>query len=175
MGYIYLSEQKTYYIVPHRYIGKHVEVQHTLDTVEIFYNKERLATHEKSYRKGNYTTIQEHLASTHQYYLSWSKEFFVKQAAAVGENTATYVGKLIDQQTYPEIGYKRARGIISLKKSYPVQRVEKACLKALDYHICSFRTIETILKNNTDLEPDTQQVEHNIKPHENLRSTSNYK
>jgi len=175
MGYIYLSEQKNYYSVPHRYIGKHVEVQHTIDTVEVFYNKERLATHVKSYRRGNYTTIQEHLASTHRYYLSWSREFFVKQAAALGENTATYIGKLIDQQTYPEIGYKRARGIISLKKSYPVQRIEKACLKALDYHICSFKTIETILKNNADLEPDTEPVEHIIKPHENLRSTSNYK
>ncbi len=47
MGYIYLSEQKNYYSVPYRYIGKHVEVQHTMDTVEIFYNKERLATHVK--------------------------------------------------------------------------------------------------------------------------------
>ena len=175
MGYIYLSEQKNYYSVPYRYIGKHVEVQHTIDTVEIFYNKERLATHVKSYRRGNYTTIQEHLASTHRYYLSWSREFFVKQAAAMGENTATYIGKLIDQQTYPEIGYKRASGIIALKKSYPVHRVEKACLKALGYHICSFKTVETILKNNTDLEPDTQPIEHIIKPHANLRSASNYK
>jgi hypothetical protein len=93
-----LSEQKNYYSVPYRYIGKHIEVQHTIDTVEIFYNKERIATHVKSYRRGNYTTIKEHLASTHQYYLSWSKEFFVKQAASIGENTATYIGKLIDQQ-----------------------------------------------------------------------------
>jgi transposase len=175
MGYIYLSEQKNYYSVPYRYIGKYVEVQHTIDTVEVFYNKERIATHSKSYRRGNYTTIKEHLASTHQYYLSWSKEFFVKQAAAIGENTAIYVGKLIDQQSYPEIGYKRARGIISLKKSYPVNRIEKACLKALDYHICSYKIIETILKNNADLEPKTEQVEHIIKPHENLRSANNYK
>jgi hypothetical protein len=175
MGYIYLSEQKNYYSVPFRYVGKHVEVQHTIDTVEIFYNKERLATHAKSYRRGNYTTIEEHLASTHRYYLSWSREFFVKQASAIGENAATYIGKLIDQQAYPEIGYKRAQGILSLKKSYPGKRIEKACLKALDYHTCSFKTIETILKNNADLEPDTDQVEHIIKPHENLRSASNYK
>ena len=175
MGYIYLSEQKNYYSVPYRYIGKHVEVQHTMDTVEIFYNKERLATHVKSYRRGNYTTIEEHLASTHRYYLSWSREFFVKQASSIGENAATYIGKLIDQQVYPEIGYKRAQGIVSLKKSYPDERIEKACLRALEYHICSFKTIETILKNNADLEPKTEQVEHIIKPHENLRSASNYK
>ena len=175
MGYIYLSSQKNYYTVPYRYIGKHVEVQHTTDTVEIYYNKDRIATHTKSYRKGDYVTIQEHLASTHQYYLSWSKDFFVKRASAIGENTAEYVGKLIDQQSYPEIGYKRAQGIVSLKHSYPIDRIEKACTKALGYHLCSMKIIETILKNKADLEVKQDIIEHEIKPHKNLRSASNYK
>ncbi|NJO02899.1 MAG: IS21 family transposase [Bacteroidia bacterium] len=51
MGYIYLSERKNYYSVPCRYIGKHVEVQHTIDTVEIYHNKDRIASHVKSYQK----------------------------------------------------------------------------------------------------------------------------
>jgi len=175
MGYIFLSEQKNYYSVPYRYIGKHIEVQHTTDTVEIYYNKDRVATHAKSFRKGDYVTIKEHLASTHQYYLSWSREFFVKQALEIGENTAKYIGKLIDQQPYPEIGYKRARGIVSLKSAYPKERIEKACTKALDYHICSMKIIETILKNRADIEITSETVEHQIKPHKNLRPASNYK
>ena len=129
----------------------------------------------KSFRKGDYVTIKEHLASTHRYYLSWSREFFVKQASAIGENTAKYIGKLIDQQPYPEINYKRSQGIISLKKSYPVERIEKACTKALGYHICSMKTIETILKNKADLEVKQEEIEFNIKPHKNLRPASNYK
>jgi len=175
MGYIYLSAQKNYYSVPYRFIGKHIEVQHTADTVEIYYNKDRIATHTKSYRKGDYVTIQEHLASTHQYYLSWSRDFFVKRASAIGENTAEYVGKLIDQQSYPEIGYKRAQGIISLKHSYPADRIEQACTKALGYHLCSMKIIETILKNKADMEVKQEIIEHEIKPHKNLRPASNYK
>lgn len=175
MGFVFLSEQKNYYSVPYRYIGKHVEVQHTTDTVEIYYNKDRIATHAKSFRKGDYVTIKKHLASTHQYYLSWSREFFVKQAAGIGENTAKYIGKLIDQQPYPEIGYKRSRGIISLSNAYPRDRIEKACTKALEYHICSMKIIETILKNRADIETNPESVEHKIKPHKNLRPASNYK
>jgi transposase len=175
MGYIFLSEQKNYYSVPYRYIGKHIEVQHTTDTVEIYYNKDRIATHAKSFRRGDYVTIKEHLASTHQYYLSWSREFFVKQALEIGDNTAKYIGKLIDQQSYPEIGYKRARGIVSLKNAYPKERIEKACAKALDYHICSMKIIETILKNRADIESTSESLEHQIKPHKNLRPASNYK
>ncbi|MBC8179494.1 transposase [candidate division KSB1 bacterium] len=175
MGYVYLSEGKNYYSVPYRYIGNDVEIQHTIDTIEIYYKKERIATHAKNYRRGSYTTIKDHLSSTHRYYQSWSREFFVKMAAAIGMNTASYIGKLIDQQPYPEIGFKRSQGIISMKHQYPKERVEAACKKALQYDICSFKIIDNILKNNADLEPQPQQIEHEIKPHSNLRNTSNYK
>ena len=175
MGYIYLSEQKNYYSVPYRYIGKHVEVQHTIDTVEIYYNKDRVATHEKSRRRGSYITQKDHLSSTHQYYQSWSKEFFVKKAAEIGINTASYVAKLIDQQSYPEIGYKRSQGIISFKNKYPKQRIEAACKRAFDYDLCSYKIIENILKNKADQDVTPEQLTHNIKQHSNLRKASNYK
>jgi len=175
MGYVFLSEQKNYYSAPYRYVGKHVEIQHTIDTVEIYFKKERIATHAKSHRKGNYTTIKDHLSSTHKYYQSWNKEFFVKMAAAIGINTASYISKLIDQQPYPEIGFKRSQGIISLKNRYPKQRIEAACEKALEYDICSYRIIENMLKNHTDTEPTQKQIKHKIKPHENIRSSVNYK
>ena len=32
----------------------------------------------------------------------------------------------------------------------------------------------SLLKNNADLEPQPQQIGHEIKPHSNLRNTSNY-
>ena len=175
MGYIYLSEQKNYYSVPYRYIGKHVEVQHTIDSVEIYHNKDRIALHTKSYRKGSYTTIKDHLSSTHQYYQSWSREFFVKKAAEIGINTAAYIAKLIDQQSYPEVGFKRSQGIIVLKQKYPKERIEAACKKAQGYDPCSYKIIENILKNKADIEPDIPEPDHTIIPHDNLRNASNYK
>ncbi len=174
MGYIYLSGAKNYYSVPYRFIGKHVEVQHTMDTVEIYHNKERIAAHAKSQRKGSYTTIKDHLSSTHQYYQSWSREFFVKRAAEIGINTASYIAKLIGQQAYPEIGFKRSQGIIALKHKYTKERVEAACKKALTYDLCSYKIIENILKNKADKELETPQLKHGIKTHSNLRNASNY-
>lgn len=175
MGYVYLSERKNYYSVPYRFIGNEVEVQHTIDTVEIYYKKERIATHAKNYRAGSYSTIEDHLSSTHRYYQSWSREFFVKMAAAIGTHTATYIGKLIDQQPYPEIGFKRSQGIISLKHTYPLERIEAACRKALAYDHCSYRIIETILKNHADKETEYAPLAHQIKPHDNLRNAVNFK
>ena len=175
MGYVYLNEQKNYYSVPYRFIGKQVEIQHTTDTVEVFYNKERIALHPKSYRKGNYITNNEHLSSTHKFVQEWSKEFFVKKAAPVGLNTAEYIAKLIDTQQYPETGYKQSMGILSLKKYYSSFRIETACKKALKHHRYAYSIIKNMLKNNADLEQESPSDEHDISPHENLRKAGTYK
>ncbi len=175
MGYVYLSEQKNYYSVPYRYIGNFVEIQYNLDTVEIYFNKDRVATHLKSRQKGSYITIKDHLSSTHQYYQSWSRDFFVKKAAEIGLNTASYISKLIDQESYPEIGFKRSQGIIAFQHKYPKDRIESACERAMQYDLCSFKIIDNILKNNADLEQKESLLQHQIGPHQNLRNTSNYK
>ena len=175
MGYVYLNEQKNYYSVPYRFISKQVEIQHNTNTVEIYFNKERIALHAKSYKRGEYVTIKSHLSSSHQFVQEWSKDFFVNKALVIGQNTSNYIAKLIDTQTYPEIGYKRSMGILSLKNKYTKERIERACLKAISYDQCSYSIIQNILKNNIDLEPDIKLIKHEVKQHNNLREISNYK
>jgi hypothetical protein len=58
MGYIFLSEDKHYYRVPYRFIGKQVKVQYTKNHLEIYFNCERIARHLRNQTKGGYTTIQ---------------------------------------------------------------------------------------------------------------------
>lgn len=169
MGYVYLSEEKNYYSAPYRYIGKQVELQYNQQTVEIYYQAQRIASHKREYRPGKYSTIKEHLSSTHQFYDSWSPEYFSQLAQSIGPKTAEYVAKLIQQQDYPEIGYKQALGIIALKKAFGKPRIERACILALTHDKCSYRTVKRILENNMDkvLEGQTEPV--NIPIHINIR------
>lgn len=175
MGYVYLNEQKNYYSVPYRFVSKQVEIQHNINIVEIYFNKERIASHSKSYKRGEYVTIKTHLSSSHQFVQEWSKDFFVKKAFVIGQNTSNYIAKLIDTQTYPEIGYKRSMGILSLKNKYSKDRIERACLKAINYDTCSYSIIQNMLKNNVDLEPDIEIIKHEVKRHNNLRESNIYK
>jgi len=39
MGYVCLNEGKCSKSVPYRYNGNHVEIQHTIDSVEIYFKK----------------------------------------------------------------------------------------------------------------------------------------
>ena len=175
ISHIYLNADRNYYSVPHRYIGHHVEVQYNNDTVEVFYNFQRIAKHQRCFRPGNYATIADHMPSSHQVYNHWSPMYFEQRAEAVGPSAQQYIRQLIAQYSYPELGYKQAQGILALVKTHSVSRVENACKRGLFHHKSSYQTIVNILKNKLDtLEEEVQQTFH-IPEHENLRDTSIYR
>ncbi len=175
MGFVYLSDDKHYYSVPYQYIGQHVEVSFNQSVIEIFSNHQRIAFHKRDYRPGKYTVIEDHLSSHHRAYSNWSLDYFQYKASKIGPSVKEYITQLILQYTYPEIGYKQALGIIMFIKQYSAEQIDKACKKALSHSQCSFYTIENILKNKLENEPDlfTEQPPH-ISPHENLRGPQAY-
>jgi hypothetical protein len=75
MGYIYLSEDKHYYSVPFKHVGRKVETQYTTRSVEVFYGNERIAIHPRDYSPGRYTSIADHLSSSHHFLTKWSPDF----------------------------------------------------------------------------------------------------
>lgn len=174
MGYIFLSEDKHYYSVPYRFIGKHVEVRYTHSIVEIFYNHERLCTHKRDRLPGKYSTHPDHPSSAHQAYSQWSLGFFQTKAEKIGPEAVRYITRLILQYSYPEIGYKQAMGIVQLTRLYDKERVERACHKALAAHRCSYRIIDNMLRSGADqLELDLPHVNH-IPSHDNIRGSDYY-
>lgn len=174
MGYIFLSEDKHYYSVPYRYIGKHVEVSYTTGNVEIFYNHERLCTHLRDYQPGKYTTQKDHMSSTHQFHNEWSLSFFQHKAKQIGPHTHDYITKLIIQYSYPEIGFKQAMGIIHLPRLYDKSRIENACARGLAVAHCSYRIIENMLKSGMDqLDLPLEDYNH-IPHHTNIRGAGHY-
>ena len=174
MGYIFLSKDKHYYSVPHRFIGKKVEVSYDQQTVEIYYKQERISSHPRSFQSGTYSTIKNHLSSTHQFYKDWSPAFFEKKAAKYGSQVVAYVQALIQSKPYPEIGYKQCLGIFSLSKEYPIHRLNNACKRALSYHRYGYHIIKNILENNMDLEGEQTHLSFNIEEHQNIRGPQYY-
>jgi transposase len=174
MGYIFLSDTKNYYSVPYRYIGRQVELQYNRDTIEIYCQSERIAFHKRVYRPGQYVTIKEHLSSTHQFYSDWSPEYFNKLAKSIGPKTCDYIALLIEQQDYPETGYKQALGILGLKKAFDKHRIETACTMALTHERYSYRTVKRILENNMDKMLGSQTQQLCIPEHMNIRGSQSY-
>lgn len=168
--------EKHYYSVPYRYIGQRVQVQYNGLTVEIYYNHERIAMHKRSFRPYGYTTVKEHLPSTHRFVLDWNPQRFIKWGHKIGPATGQYIQEVLEYYSYPEQAYKSCLGILRLAKQYSEQRLELACERALKYKKYSFRTIETILLRKLDQveDPDPSEGQLKLPLHENIRGADYY-
>ena len=174
MGFVYLHEGKNYYSVPFRYIGLSVEVQYNSEEVEIYYKSERIAVHKRNYIKGAYTKKDEHLSSSHKFYQDWCPDFFLNWAKKSGTHVEAYIGKLLQQASYPEIAYKQCLGVIHLKTAHTDQRLDNACRMALNQPRYGYRIIKNILTNKMDLVEQTASTKPHITKHNNIRGAEFY-
>jgi hypothetical protein len=174
-SHVHLNDDRNYYSCPYRFTGMDVDIQYNQDLVEIFHKQERIASHRRCYKAGHYTTVAEHMPSTHQYYGKWNPAFFENWAGKCGPDTLAYIQRLLKQYSYPEVAYKQAQGILSFMKTYGNVRLEKACKRALEFHIASYHTIEKILKNRMDMEEPQEEPPTRIPKHNNIRGAENYK
>jgi len=60
--------EKHFYSVPHNLMRRKLDVRLSASTVEVFYRGERIASHQRSFRKYGYTTVAEHMPSNHRLY-----------------------------------------------------------------------------------------------------------
>lgn len=166
-----------YYSVPYTLRKEQIDIRITDFTIEVLYKNKRIASHRRSYRRGKFTTIREHMPKAHQQYLEWTPSRIKNWAGKTGPNTRQVVSGIMDRRSHPEQGYRACLGIMRLGKRYSPDRLENACVRAVHMNIYSYKSIESILKNRLDQQPinfDERQSMKAIK-HSNLRGKTYYK
>lgn len=173
--HVYLGEDKHYYSVPYKYIGKQVKIIYTSNTVEIYYAYKRLALHPRSRQKYGYTTEKEHLPSHHRFVAEWSPEKFIKWAGDVGEPTEQLIRLILQTKSHPEQGYKSCLGILSHARKVGRERLNKACERALYYQNYNYQVVKKILEKGLEQEPlGEQEVQTKLPFHDNIRGQEYY-
>ena len=175
-GHVQLSRDKNYYSVPYQYIKKKIKILYTSSTVEIYYKYNRIAMHRRNYKPYVYTTITEHLASTHQFVAGWSAARFIDWANSIDTAVGEYILQIIDSRNHPEQAYKSCLGILNFEKKVGRERLINACKRALDFKIYSFKTVQKILENNLDqmIDPEKEEKEQELPDHGNIRGKQYY-
>lgn len=165
-----------HYSVPCSLIRKTIDIRISESTIECFYQNQRVAVHRRSQKKGEKTTITDHMPPSHRYWAQCNEEQLIEEAKAIGEQTLRLFRTILSSASHPQLGYKSCSGLIRLGKSYGPKRLEAACAKANQIGTTSYRSIESILKRNldqTELWKPTSVPHTNI-IHENLRGGSYY-
>lgn len=174
--HIQLSEDKHYYSVPYRYIGKKVKIIYTQNNVSVFYNSQRIAYHRRSFVKFGYSTVKEHLPSTHQFVSDWSPDKFISWAGRIDEKVKQYIITILESKTYPEQAYRSCVGILSQEKKVGKERLVKAVERAVHFNIFNYKTIERILNGKLDMmEVPDSNTKYELPFHENIRGAGDYK
>lgn len=176
--HITLGENYHHYSVPYQHIGKKVSAVYDTDIVEIYYQHQRIALHRRSYKEHGFTTVGDHMPSTHQIYKfqqGYTPEYFLDQALRIGVAVHLYVGEVLKARAYTEQTYNACRGILRLHLQYGPQRLEAACQRALQGQVFNYRTLHNILVSKQDQLSTPHQPElFDVPEHPNLRGPEAY-
>lgn len=159
----------SYYSAPYVLVHEELAIRYTSRIVEAFYKGKRVASHVRSNRRGHYETVPEHRPKGHQEHLEWTPSKMITYAQATGPKTAEFVKQILENRRFPEQGYRSCLGILRLAKSYPKQRLEAACERAIILGALSYKSVKTILQNKMDFKPLVPQGTTLKINHENIR------
>jgi len=164
-----------YYSVPYQLVRKSLEARYSERTVECFHKGQRVASHVRSQLKGRHTTVAEHMPTSHRQYAEWTPQRLVRWAEKTGPATASLVQNILERRAHPQQGFRSCLGIMRLGKSFGEERLEAACRRALTLGACSYKSIESILRQGLDNRalPEQQELELAI-AHENIRGSDYY-
>ena len=174
-GHVYLGEDKHYYSVPFNFIRRKVKLLYSAGQVEVYYKYNRIAVHQRVKRPFSYTTIADHLASTHKFVTEWTPERFINWAESIDDVVREFIILILDKKQHPEQAYKSCMGVLSLVKKVGEERLINACKRALEYNIHNYKIIQNILERGLDQIEKDSLLEQALPEHNNIRGKNYYK
>ncbi len=169
----HIQVQKRYYSTPYTYIGKNVEVRMDDHTLEIYHDGLRIAVHPRNPKNGRVSTLEEHRPPKHAKVMQRKSERFVERAESVGGNCANVINTLLDKFPHPEMAFRSCEGVLRLAGRYGSERLENACMRALEGGDVRYRHIANMLENKREHDRtgiDEPKTVHN----RNVRGASYY-
>jgi transposase len=139
------------YSVPWKHIGEDVWVRATADAVDIFFEEQRIAMHQRR-APGGRSTLEGHLPDGRADLRFRSKDYWDERAAAIGPETARLVGAIFaaDDVLLP---LRKVQAAVTHLEGFPRDRAENAARRAYTFGVHDYRGLKDILKRALDLQP----------------------
>lgn len=158
-----------FYSAPYQLVGQYVEARITASAIGIIFKAKRIASHARSYQKGKFTTITDHMPKSHQGYTEWTPSRLISWAEKAGPGTAKLIETIMTIRPHPQQGFRSCLGIMGLGKKYSKERLEAAAQRAMTIKAYSYRSLRSILESGLDkATAETKEVMPAIE-HDNIR------
>ena len=177
--HVFLGEEKNFYSVHYRYVGKQAEVIYTRKVVEIYIDQKRVATHDRlplcdqQYR---YQTLPEHMPKNHQDWKTsqgYDASYFVREATRIGPATRWAVEQVLLSRFHEPQSYNSCKGILRLAKNHDCERLEQAAMRCQEVGKATYTMLKRILNSNLE-KTEEPPVQRSLGVHHNIRGAEYY-
>lgn len=144
------------YSVPYLLIGKTVQVRVTSQFVKVFFDHKEVANHCKADVKGAYLRNPNHAPPFKEEVLTCNRSGLLLMAGDIGKYTLAFCEKLLSEKYVDKL--RPTRCLLSLAEKYSIDRLERACERALTYNTIQYSSVKNILEKGLDKERITAQI-----------------
>jgi len=132
--------------------------------------------HLRDKKRYDYTTVKEHLSSTHQFVSDWNPNKFLNWGRKISPEVEDYIRHILERKVYPEVSYRSCVGILSMERKYGKERLIAACTRAAYYGLYHYKAICQIIDKRLDkIPPEEESIELTLPLHVNVRGADYYK
>ncbi len=139
------------YSVPWRFVGQSVLARCIGQTVELYVEDVRVATHERV-GPGKRSTHEEHLPEKRRAFRHRNQEYWIERAAQMGPEVERYIRMVFDSDDVL-LQLRVVQHVVTHLEKYPVERARATCARASFYGTCTYGGIKNILNKALDREP----------------------
>jgi transposase len=158
-----------YYSVPHTLVGQEVQIRATERMLEIFHRSQQVAIHPLNPVSGRFSTCADHMPSHHRFVLNTDSDFFLREAAKIGPQTAAFMTAVLRSRPYPQQAFRTCLGILDLARKYLPVHLETACQHLLLAKLLTYKDLKSELEHLT---PDLPVQP--LPAHEHVRGDTYY-
>lgn len=144
--------RKNHYSLPHRYVGRKVDLRIGEATIEIYHTNERVASHRllPDYVTNKYVTDAAHMPDAFNR-PEWDDVRIRGWAKQIGPDCEGVIERIFLSAQIKEQAYNPALSVLRLSKRYGNERLEAACAYSLKrLHSPRYRHLKALLESNID-------------------------
>ena len=145
-----IVHEGSYYSVPYEMISQTVQCRISHHFVEVFHEHNMVTKHPRAEFSGTYQRNTNHAPPFKEAVLNCSREGLLINALEVGKDVHAFCDKMLAEPHVDKL--RPVRKLLSLALNYEIDRLNKACKRALLYKTISYRSVKNILEKGLDFE-----------------------
>ena len=148
---IHVAFERRFYSVPWTHVGKEAWLRATPESVDIWVDDARVATHPRR-GKAAFSTQESHLPTGRADFRLRSRSAWEARARPLGDEVLAWVSEVYDSAGAMS-PLRLVQAVVTHLETFPQERANAACRRARHFGIRTYRGICDILRKALDLEP----------------------